>query len=89
MLRLIDPSLCVHHKTSFLKVQKYELGVERGDLFPPIEVLEFEGKYYVADGAHRTEAHKNKQALILAFVYDQEDFPKRFLLGSRNPKGSF
>lgn len=87
MLRLIDPTLCVYHKTDSLKVSKYEKSVEEGVIFPPIEALEFEGRFYVVDGAHRTQAHKNQKVLVLAFIYEGEDFPKRFLLGQRAPKG--
>ncbi len=85
MLRLIPTELCVHHAVNQKKVEKYKKAINNGDIFPPIEVVEHKGKYYVLDGAHRTSAHADGE--VLAFVYDYDDCPKLYLLGSRTPRG--
>lgn len=84
MIILIPVLDCVTHKTNPLKVIAYKKALEKGAIFPPIEVVEFKGKYYVLDGAHRVAAHDCE---VLAFVYQVEDCPKLHLLGSRAPKG--
>lgn len=84
MLRFIKASECIHHKTNKEKVARYKLALEKGATFPPIEVMEKEGLFYVLDGSHRVEAHEGGE--ILAFVFNENDCPKKHLIGRRLSK---
>ncbi len=83
-LILIDPSLCVTHKTNHEKVQKYYESLIKGANFPPIEVLKKDNKYIVKDGNHRTMAHLKANEMVWAYVFDEKDFEESvWLLGKR------
>lgn len=79
----LDSEKCIHHSVDQNKVNKYKDRIESGDVFPPIEVVEKNGQYFVLDGAHRAQAHQDLGQPILAMVYDWEDCAKRFLIGRR------
>lgn len=80
---LINPKECVHHKTNDLKVAKYKESILAGSIFPPIEVVEKDGIYFVLDGSHRAKACVELNEPILAMVYEWDYCPKRYLVGSR------
>ncbi len=83
-LCLIDPKKCKTHKTNSVKVKKYQEDLVKGALFPPIEALELkDGTYAIKDGNHRTEAHRALNELIWAYVFEYDDYPSQWLLGSR------
>jgi hypothetical protein len=79
----IDPKLCITHKTDDAKVQKYKALMLKGVIFPAIDSLFKDGRYYVKDGAHRTKACLELNETVLANVFDEEEFPDKHLLGSR------
>lgn len=79
----IEPRLCIYHKTKENKVLLYEKNINSGCIFPPIEVVFKNNKYYVKDGAHRVEASKRAGVLVLAQVFDEEDYPNFRLIGGR------
>lgn len=83
-LCLIDPKLCVTHRTCPVKVNKYHQALVNGAIFPPIEVMIKDGQYLVKDGNHRSMAHLKANELVWAYVMDEEDFEEsRWLLGRR------
>jgi len=53
---ILDPKTLKHHKVNWSKVRKYAELMEKGEIFPPIEVCLHKGNYVVCNGAHRTEA---------------------------------
>lgn len=84
MLFLIDPRKCFGHKSDSFKVARYQKALIDGANFPPIEVLKIKDKFLILDGVHRTQAHLlNGEPEILAFVYEEDDCPKRFLIGRK------
>lgn len=82
-LCLIDPINCITHPTKSEKVTKYLKALENDANFPPIEVVEYKGKYVVRDGNHRTMAHLAAGELIWAYVFTYEEYPNKWLLGAR------
>jgi hypothetical protein len=83
VLTLIDPNLCIHHKTNGTKVEAYQKAMAKGELFPAVEVLFYNDKYYVRDGAHRVNAAKVLGYEVLAEVYTMDNYPNLWLLGNR------
>lgn len=80
----INPSLCVFHKLNNQKVNKYKEMMQNGDIFPPIEVLFYQGRYIVKDGNHRAMASLLNNDTVWAYVFDIKDFDDSlWLLGSR------
>jgi hypothetical protein len=80
---LIDPNLCIHHKTNETKVNIYQKSMAKGDIFPAVEVLFHKEKYYVRDGAHRVNAARELGYPVLAEVYTIDNYPNLWLLGKR------
>jgi hypothetical protein len=79
----INPFLCVTHKTNPEKVAKYSKLIDDGVIFPPIEVMFLDGRYIVKDGNHRTKAHQLLDELVWAYVFEENDFESKWLLGKR------
>lgn len=73
MIDLISTHKCIWHKTDSEKVKKYRMDIISGDIFPPVKVIYYKGKYVVIDGAHRTAAHNSLGIYITADVVDYED----------------
>jgi hypothetical protein len=83
VLRTINPNRCIHHKTNQIKVGKYKSAMEKGIIFPAVEVLFHNNSYYVRDGAHRVSAAKEAGIEVLAEVFTIDDYPNLWLLGKR------
>lgn len=79
----IDPFQCVTHKTNPAKVEKYSKLIDSGVIFPPIEVMFLNGKYIVRDGNHRTMANLLLKEMIWAYVFEEDEFDSKWLLGKR------
>lgn len=79
----ISTFLCICHSVKDHKVLKYKKSMENGDNFPPIEVVEKDGLYFVKDGNHRCHASHLIDQKVWAYVWQWCDYPNKHLIGRR------
>lgn len=66
-------------------VKEYVESMKRGDVFPPIDVALYKGKYYLIDGRHRLEANEERgEKYVQAEIRKNiPDFDSMFLAAIR------
>lgn len=68
---ILDPKLQPRNELNSDAIRQYADDMRAGDIFPPIEVVNVNGKHYVTSGWHRVLAARGAQKrTILAYITD-------------------